>query len=158
MKATGPKSIHVTITTRQETCPTAHINNVQLTEEDVKDLEINLDKGLTWRKDIFAKTKQLGIILTKMYWLLGHKSELSTNNNLFICKARIKPMWTYATQVWGKASTSKIEIPERFQAKTLRMIMDALWYEPNTKYQQLKKKSTATALNQLQVSPHNQMT
>jgi hypothetical protein len=84
MKGNGPKSNHVTITTRQGTCPTAHINNVQLTEdEDVKDLEINLDKRLIWKKDIFAKGKHLGIILTKMYWLLGHESELSTNNNFF---------------------------------------------------------------------------
>jgi hypothetical protein len=47
MKANGPKSIHVTTTSRQETYPTAHINNVQLTEKEyAKDLEINLDKRL----------------------------------------------------------------------------------------------------------------
>jgi hypothetical protein len=39
-------------------------------------------------------------------------------------------MWTYATQLWGKASTSKIEVPERFQSKTLRIIVDAPCYEP----------------------------
>jgi hypothetical protein len=58
---------------------------VKLTEEeeDEKDLEINLDKRLISNKDIFAKRKELAILLTKMYWLLGHKSELSTNNNFF---------------------------------------------------------------------------
>jgi hypothetical protein len=30
----------------------------------------------TWHKHIFAKRKQLGITLTKMYWLLGRKSKL----------------------------------------------------------------------------------
>jgi hypothetical protein len=30
------------------------------------------------------------------------------------------------------ASTSNIEILERFQSKTLRMIVDAPWYVPNT--------------------------
>jgi hypothetical protein len=32
MKA-GPKSVHVTFTTRKETCPPVHINNVQLPQE-----------------------------------------------------------------------------------------------------------------------------
>jgi hypothetical protein len=35
-------------------------------------------------------------------------------------------------QPWGKASTSYIEILERFQSKALRMIVDAPWYVPNT--------------------------
>jgi hypothetical protein len=33
---------------------------------------------------------------------------------------------------WGTASTSNIEIPERFQSKALRMIVDASCYVPNT--------------------------
>jgi hypothetical protein len=32
----------------------------------------------------------------------------------------------------GTASTSNIEILERFQSKALRMIVDAPWYVPNT--------------------------
>jgi hypothetical protein len=35
-------------------------------------------------------------------------------------------------QLWGTASTSNIEILERFQSKALRMIVDAPWYMPNT--------------------------
>jgi hypothetical protein len=34
-------------------------------------------------------------------------------------------------QLWGTASTSNIEILERFQPKDLRMIVDAPWYVPN---------------------------
>jgi hypothetical protein len=55
--------------------PKVHINNVQLPQEE----EV---RRLTWNKHIFVKWKQLGIILTKMYCLLGCKSELSTNNKL----------------------------------------------------------------------------
>jgi hypothetical protein len=43
-----------------------------------------------------------------------------------------KPIWTYGTQLWGTASTSIIEILERFQSKALRMIVDAPWYVLNT--------------------------
>jgi hypothetical protein len=35
-------------------------------------------------------------------------------------------------QLWGTASTSDIELPERFQSKALSMIVGARWYVPNT--------------------------
>jgi hypothetical protein len=41
-------------------------------------------------------------------------------------------IWTYGIQPWGTASSSNIEILERFQSKALRMILDAPWYVPNT--------------------------
>jgi hypothetical protein len=105
---------------------------MQLHREDVKYLGLHLDRRLTWHKHIFAKRKRLGITLTKMYWLLGLKSKLSTSNKLLICKTILKPIWTYGIQLWGTASTSNIEILERFQSKTLRMIVNASWYVPNT--------------------------
>jgi hypothetical protein len=72
MKANESKWIHVTFTTRRETYPPVHINDVQLPqEEDVKYLGLHLDRRHTWYKHIFSKRKQLGITLTKMYWLLG---------------------------------------------------------------------------------------
>jgi hypothetical protein len=88
--------------------------------------------------------------------LLGRKSKLSTSNKLLIYKTIPKPIWTYGIQLWGTASTSNIEILERFQSKALRMIVDAP--EGISKYQQLKKKSAATALNTVLASAHIQMT
>jgi hypothetical protein len=41
-------------------------------------------------------------------------------------------MWTYGIQLWGTASTSNIEILERFQLKALHMIVDTPWYVLNT--------------------------
>jgi hypothetical protein len=106
--------------------PPVQINNVQLPQkEEVKYLGLHLDRRLTWHKHIFTKRKQLGITLTKMYWLLGCKSKLSTNNKLLLYKAILKSIWTYGIQLWGMDSTSNIEILERFQSKTLRMIVDA---------------------------------
>jgi hypothetical protein len=81
---------------------------------------------LTWHKHIFAKRKQLGITLTKTYWLLGCKSKLFTSNNLFICKTILVPIWAYRIQLLCTASSSNIGILERLQSKDLHMIM------PNT--------------------------
>jgi hypothetical protein len=95
--------------------------------EDVKCLGLHLDRRLTWHKHIFAKRKQLGITLTKMYWLLGRKSKVSISN-----KPIFKPNESYGIQLWGTASTSNIDILERYQSKALSMIVDASWYVPNT--------------------------
>jgi hypothetical protein len=77
---------------------------------------------------IFAKRKQLGISLTKVYWLLGRKSNLSINNKLLIYKAILKPIWTYGIQLWSTTSNSDIEI----QSKVLRLMVNALWYVSNS--------------------------
>jgi hypothetical protein len=96
MTANESKSTHVTFTTRRETCLPVHINNVQFPQEEyVKYLGLHLDRRLTWHKHIFAKRKQLGISLTKMYRLLGRKSKLCTGNELLIYKITLKPIWTY---------------------------------------------------------------
>jgi hypothetical protein len=132
MKANESKSIHVTFATRRETCPPVHINSVQLPQEDVKYLRLHLDRRLTWHKHILAKRKQLGITLTKMYWLLGRNSKLSASNKLLIYKTILEPIWTYGIQLCGTASTPNTEILERFQSKALCMTVDAPWYVPNT--------------------------
>jgi hypothetical protein len=59
-----PRNIH---NTKRNVPPPVDINDVQLPlEEDVKYLGQHLDRTLTRHK-----RKQLGITLTKMYWLLG---------------------------------------------------------------------------------------
>jgi hypothetical protein len=66
-----------------------------------------------------------------LYWIIGRKSQLSVENKLLLYKVILKPIWSYGIQLWGIASTSNIEILERFQAKALRVITDAPWYIPN---------------------------
>jgi hypothetical protein len=110
-------------TTRRETCPPVHINDVQIPQENhVKYLGRHLDRRLTWHTHNFAKRKQLGLSLTKVYWLLGRKSKLSTNNKLLINKVILKPIWTYVIQLWNTTSNSNIEILKRFQSKVLRLV------------------------------------
>jgi hypothetical protein len=61
-----------------------------------------------------------------MYWITGHKSQLSLANKLLVYKAILRPIWTYGIQLWETASNSNIDILERFQSKVLRIITDAL--------------------------------
>jgi hypothetical protein len=65
-----------------------------------------------------------------MYWLLGRKPNLSTNNKLLIYKVILKSIWTYGIQLWGTTSNSNIEILECFQSIVLRLIVNAPWYVP----------------------------
>jgi hypothetical protein len=44
---------------------------------------------------------------------------------------QLKPFWVYRIQFWGMAFTSNIEIPECFQSKSLRTIVDTPWFMPN---------------------------
>jgi hypothetical protein len=113
-------------------CPPVHMSNVQLPCADrIKYLGLHLDIKLTWHHHFFTKRKQLGLTLTKMYWLLGCSSRLSLPNKLLLYKFILKPIWSYGIQLWGTASTSNIEILERFQSKALRIIVNAPWYVPN---------------------------
>jgi hypothetical protein len=75
------------------TCPLVQLNNVQLPQEDhIKYLGLHLDRRLAWRNHIFAKRKLLGLTLTKMYWLLGRKSQLSLSNKILLYKTILKPI------------------------------------------------------------------
>lgn len=100
-------------------------------KNSVKYLGIHLDRRLTWKEHIKAKKEQLNIKSRKMYWLLGHKPELSLENKILLYKAILKPVWTYGCQLWGTASNSNIEILQRYQSKTLRLITNAPWFITN---------------------------
>ena len=126
MKVNETKSVQVTFTLKNSTCPPVQLNNKQLTQpEEVKYVSLYLDRKITWSKYISTKRQQLDLKLHKLYWIIGRKSQLSLENKLIVYKAILKPIWTYGTQLWGSASNSNIETLERFQSKVLRIITDA---------------------------------
>jgi hypothetical protein len=132
IKVNESKSVHVTFTLRFETCPTVLLNNVLIpTQDSVKYLGIHLDRRLTWKTHIWNKRLQLNTKLSKMSWLLGKRSHLSLESKLILYKVVFKPIWTYGIQLWGSASTSNINIIQRFQSKFLRLILKAPWYIRN---------------------------
>ena len=92
---------------------------------------MTLNRRLTWKQRITDKLRQVRDKLKKFYWLIGRRSNLSTQKKITLYKTVIKPVWTYGIQLWGTASKSNIEIPQRFQSKTLRSLINAPWYVTN---------------------------
>jgi hypothetical protein len=66
-----------------------------------------------------------------MDWLINNKSQLSIENKITIYKAIIKPVWTYAIELWGCSKPSNIKILQTFQSKTLRKLANSPWYISN---------------------------
>lgn len=132
IKVNEQKSTHVTFTTKRDNCPPITLNNQQIPQDTkAKYLGIHLDRRMTWRRHIEAKKKQLNLKLKTMYWLIGRRSPLSLANKVLLYKVTLKPIWNYGIQLWGSASASNIEILERFQAKTLRIMVNAPWFVTN---------------------------
>jgi hypothetical protein len=152
MEANEAKSVQVSFTFKTRTCPPAYLNNKQLPQtNDVKYLGIHLDRKLTWRKHTSAKRKTTGSHTTKLYWIIGRKSQLSLTNKLLVYKIILKPVWTYEIQMCGSAAKSHLENLERFQLQILRMPTDAPRYVPNTVLRRdLSSADSATGSGQLQ--------
>ena len=111
-------------TLRKQTCPQVSINNITAPNRDtVRYLGLTLDRRLTWKQHIVDKSKQLRDKFKKFYWLIGRRSNLSTQNKITLYKNVIKHVWTYGIQLWGTATNFNIEILQRFQSKTLRSLM-----------------------------------
>jgi hypothetical protein len=55
---------------------------------------LHLHRGFTWHK-CTRKTETTGKTLTKMYWLLGCKSKLSTSTKLINYEEILKPIREY---------------------------------------------------------------
>lgn len=132
IKVNVNKSVHITFTLRNETCPPVVMCNTQLPQvNEVKYLGMHLDRRLTWKSHIWLKRQQLNLKFNKLNWLLLNRSKLSLENKLLIYKVILKPIWTYGIQLWGTSSVSNIEIIQRFQSKALRKIANAPWYVSN---------------------------
>jgi hypothetical protein len=61
MKVNETKSVQLTSTLKKNTCPHVQLNNKQLTQpEEVKYLDIHLDRKLAWCKHISTKKNIAG--------------------------------------------------------------------------------------------------
>jgi len=101
----GQNLWQVTFTIRGKTCPLVISNELKIPQtEEAKYLGLHLDRRLNRRKHIFIERKQLGIQLSKMYWLLGSRSDesqLSIENKLLLYKAILKPVDGFTVSNFG---------------------------------------------------------
>jgi hypothetical protein len=91
-----------------------------------KYLGTNLDAKLQWKEHIKKIRDEGNIMFRKMYWLLGHNSELSVHNKLILYKQVIRPVWSYGIQ--GCASDSNIQVIKHYQNRVLKCIVNTPWY------------------------------
>jgi len=126
------KSKHVTFTHRKGNNPHLYFNQQPLPQADtVKYLGLHFDRRLNWKHHITQTRKHLNHKSRSLYWILGKHSPLSLRNKTLIYKAILRPVWTYGIELWGCASSSNIEILQRYQSKLPRLITQAPWYVAN---------------------------
>jgi hypothetical protein len=132
LKINENKSTHVTFTLRKGYIPQLHFNNNTIPQaETVKYLGLHFDKRLNWKHHITQKGIHLNLKTRELYWILGRHSMLSPLNKTLIYKVVLRPVWICGIELWGCASSSNIEILQRYQSKMLRLITQAPWYVTN---------------------------
>ena len=129
LKINESKSKHVTFTLRKGNIPQLHLNQQPLPQADkVKYLGIHFDRALNWKYHITQTRNQpqnQGSVLDS--W----EALTALRNKTLLYKVILRPVWTYGIELWGCASSSNIEILQRYQSKLLRLITQAPWYVAN---------------------------
>ena len=122
------KSIHVTFTNKRYRHIPVVMNGKTITHsQTVKYLGMTLDAKQRWKVHFKKKREEFGLKYKHLYWLMGRRSALSTQNKLMLYKQILKPVWTYGIQLWGCTKPSNIAIIQKFQNKILRDIVNAPW-------------------------------
>jgi hypothetical protein len=133
IKLNESKSVHIDFTNMRLTQRPIYINGTQIPYANTAQyLGMTLDTKLRWKEHIKMKRDKLNIKFRKMYWLLGHNSELSIYNKLILYKQVLRPVYNYGIQLWSCASDSNIQVIQRFQNKVLKCIVQAPWYIRNS--------------------------
>ncbi|CAH2093053.1 unnamed protein product [Euphydryas editha] len=114
IKASAPKSFHITFSLRQGDCPPVKLDNIILPQTNSV-IGFLLGRRLTWKDHIKAERDETNHRFRNLLWLLGRQSTLSTNNKLLVYTTILKPIWIYGIQIWSTASKSKIMCLQRVQ-------------------------------------------
>jgi len=132
IKLNEQKCKHITFTLNRQTCPSLSLNNAQIRQvNDVTYLAVHLDRRLTWRRHIERKKVHLELKASSFHWIFNACSPLRLDYKVLLYNSTLKPIWTYGSQLWRKASSSNIDLIQRVQLKILRTITEAPWYIRN---------------------------
>lgn len=98
---------------------------------NIRYLGVLLDRRLTWTQHINQKLKEANTRLRLLYPILNKNSPLKTKCGLLLYTSILRPLITYACQIWGVASDTQMEKIQRFQNRMLRLIAKAPWFLRN---------------------------
>ncbi|GBL75092.1 RNA-directed DNA polymerase from mobile element jockey [Araneus ventricosus] len=104
----------------------------QLTwEPQVKYLGLILDNKLSCRQHIKHNSEKFWNKVHLIIPLIGRHSCLSLNNKVLMNKQVLRPILTYATQIWGLSAKTHRKKIQTLQNKILRMMTNAPWFVRN---------------------------
>ncbi|CAH2108593.1 unnamed protein product [Euphydryas editha] len=108
IKASAPKSFHITFSQRQSDCSPVKLDNTILRQTNcIKNLGFLLDRCLTWKDHIKPKRDETKQQFRNLLWLLGKQSTLSFYYQLLVYSTILKPIWIYGIQIWSPKSTQQ---------------------------------------------------
>lgn len=103
-------------------------------DECGKHLGLTIDKRMTLKTHIDQVLNKSLRAVRAIYSLIGRRSRLNTNIKMRLYKTAIRPIFSYAAPIISRAAPSHIKRLQRFQNKTLRMILDIRWDEQTQRY------------------------
>ncbi|GBO17745.1 putative RNA-directed DNA polymerase from transposon BS [Araneus ventricosus] len=107
--------------------------DVDLTwDKQVKYLGLILDNKLTFSSHLKYNTEKFWAKVHLLLPLIGRRYSFTLENKLLLFKQVLRPILTYAAQIWGLASFSNRKKAQILQNKILRIIANASWYVRNS--------------------------
>ncbi|GBO40428.1 RNA-directed DNA polymerase from mobile element jockey, partial [Araneus ventricosus] len=94
-------------------------------DKEVKYLGLILDDKLTFRSHLKYNTEKFRAKVHLLIPLIGRRSPLTLENKLLLFKQILRPILTYAAQIWGLAAFSNRKKAQILQNKILRIIVNA---------------------------------
>jgi hypothetical protein len=104
-------------------------NNDASWSDVLKYLGIHIDKKLTFQLHIEEVIRKANLATKTLYPLINRKSKLHVENKIQIYKMAIRPILTYGLPALKGIAPTQIAKLQRFQNKTLKMILDRPWFE-----------------------------
>jgi Reverse transcriptase (RNA-dependent DNA polymerase)/Endonuclease-reverse transcriptase len=94
-------------------------------QKSTKYLGVTLDRKLTYTEHITAVSNAAHQAIRTLHPLLTHKNSLCINTKLYIYKAYIRPIITYAAPIFSNTCKSNYTRLQRVQNKALKIITNA---------------------------------
>ncbi|GBM95735.1 RNA-directed DNA polymerase from mobile element jockey [Araneus ventricosus] len=101
-------------------------------DKEVKYFGLILDSKLTFRSHIKCNTEKFWAKVHLLIPHIGRRFPLALENKILLFKQVLRPILTYAAQIWGLAAFTNLKKAQVLQNKSLRIIINAPWYIKNS--------------------------